>query len=59
MRYACGVRELFSFPNARRVGAAQLLYGSDRPVIEPIATGREAMLQANGADLFARIAVAG
>jgi 6-methylsalicylate decarboxylase len=42
---------------ARRVGAGQLLYGSDRPVIEPIATGREAMLQTNGADLFARIEV--
>jgi len=43
---------------ARTVGAAQLLYGSDRPVIEPIATGREAMLQTNGADLFARIEAA-
>jgi hypothetical protein len=43
---------------ARRVGAGQLLYGSDRAVIEPIATGREAMLQTNGANLFARIEVA-
>lgn len=43
---------------ARTVGPAQLLYGSDRPVIEPIANGREAMLQTNGADLFARIEAA-
>jgi 6-methylsalicylate decarboxylase len=39
---------------ARRVGEGQLLYGSDRPVIEPIATGRENVLQANAASLFAR-----
>ncbi len=38
---------------ARRVGAAQLVYGSDRPVIEPIATGRDLILQANGAGLIA------
>jgi len=42
---------------ARRVGGGQLLYGSDRPVIEPVATGREALLQANGAGLFAGIGV--
>jgi 6-methylsalicylate decarboxylase len=34
---------------ARRVGTEQLLYGSDRPVVEPIANGREAILQANAA----------
>jgi 6-methylsalicylate decarboxylase len=34
---------------ARRVGEGQMLYGSDRPVVEPQATGREALLQANGA----------
>jgi predicted TIM-barrel fold metal-dependent hydrolase len=39
---------------ARRVGETQLLYGSDRPVIEPKATGREALLQRNAAMLFGR-----
>ena len=39
---------------ARRVGAGQLVYGSDRPVVEPTATGREALLAANGARLIAR-----
>ncbi len=34
---------------ARRVGPEQLLYGSDRPVIEPHPTGSEALLKANGA----------
>lgn len=38
---------------ARRVGAEQLVYGSDRPVVEPIPTGREALLQRNGARLLA------
>jgi hypothetical protein len=33
---------------ARRVGAEQLVFGSDRPVIEPVATGRDRMLQAQG-----------
>lgn len=41
---------------ARRVGPNQLVYGSDRPVIEPHPTGREALLQANGARLLARVA---
>ena len=41
----------------RQVGEAQLAYGSDRPVIEPIATGREAVLQTNGAGLIAPIGV--
>jgi 6-methylsalicylate decarboxylase len=40
---------------ARRVGPAQLVYGSDRPVVEPARTGREALLQANGARLMARM----
>jgi predicted TIM-barrel fold metal-dependent hydrolase len=39
---------------ARRVGPEQLVYGSDRPVLEPIATGREVTLQANGARLVSR-----
>jgi hypothetical protein len=43
---------------ARRVGESQLLYGSDRPVIEPILTGREGVLQANAAQLFGRIEAA-
>jgi 6-methylsalicylate decarboxylase len=33
---------------ARQVGTAQLLHGSDRPVAEPVATGREAELRENG-----------
>ena len=37
---------------ARRVGPEQLLYGSDRPVIEPLATGREALLRTNAAILL-------
>jgi predicted TIM-barrel fold metal-dependent hydrolase len=39
---------------ARRVGAGQLVYGSDRPVVEPVVTGREALLAANGARLLER-----
>lgn len=38
---------------ARRVGSSQLVYGSDRPVLEPLPSGREAILQAAAADLFA------
>jgi len=38
---------------ARRVGARQLVYGSDRPVVEPVPTGREHELQANAAELLA------
>ena len=38
---------------ARRVGARQLIYGSDRPVVEPAPTGRERELQANAAELLA------
>jgi hypothetical protein len=39
---------------ARRIGTQQLVYGSDRPVVEPTPTGREAMLAANGATLLER-----
>jgi predicted TIM-barrel fold metal-dependent hydrolase len=39
---------------ARRVGGEQLVYGSDRPVVEPTPTGREALLAGNGAQLLAR-----
>ena len=38
---------------ARQVGESQLIYGSDRPVIEPVHSGREAVLGANAAALFA------
>jgi 6-methylsalicylate decarboxylase len=37
---------------ARWVGPSQLLYGSDRPVIEPVPTGREVELMSNGATLL-------
>jgi 6-methylsalicylate decarboxylase len=43
---------------ARRVGPAQLVYGSDRPVVEPVDTGREAALKRNGARLLAPVWVA-
>jgi 6-methylsalicylate decarboxylase len=42
---------------AGRVGFDQLVYGSDRPVVEPVSTGREAKLQANGARLVEPIGV--
>jgi predicted TIM-barrel fold metal-dependent hydrolase len=38
---------------ACRVGPSQLVYGSDRPVVEPTLTGREPVLAANGARLLA------
>jgi predicted TIM-barrel fold metal-dependent hydrolase len=38
---------------ARRVGAPKLIYGSDRPVLEPVPSGREAILQAGAANLLA------
>jgi hypothetical protein len=34
------------------------VYGSDRPVVEPIPTGWEALLQANGARLVSAIGMA-
>jgi 6-methylsalicylate decarboxylase len=40
---------------ARLVGAAQLVYGSDRPVVQPVPTGQEAWLQANAAGLLAPV----
>jgi predicted TIM-barrel fold metal-dependent hydrolase len=36
---------------ARRVGAEQLVYGSDRPILDPLPTGREALLAENAARL--------
>jgi predicted TIM-barrel fold metal-dependent hydrolase len=42
---------------ARRVGPDQLLYGSDRPVVEPTRSGREAVLQHNGGRLLGTIAI--
>ncbi len=41
-----------------RVGSGQLLYGSDRPVVEPVDTGRDRALQENGARLLVSIEVA-
>ena len=43
---------------ARRVGAGQLLYGSDRPVVEPTRNGREAILSENAEWLAERCGVA-
>jgi hypothetical protein len=40
---------------ARQVGEARLLYGSDRPVIDPILTPRDLGLQRNGGAILARI----
>jgi predicted TIM-barrel fold metal-dependent hydrolase len=42
---------------AARVGEAQLVYGSDRPVIDPQRTGRDRLLQANGARLLTAVHV--
>jgi 6-methylsalicylate decarboxylase len=42
---------------ARRVGELQLVYGSDRPVIEPQPTGRDRLLQTNGGNLFTAVHV--
>ncbi len=42
---------------ARWVGPSQLVYGSDRPVIDPVPTGREAELMANGSQLLSAAAV--
>ena len=42
---------------AHWVGARQLVHGSDRPVVEPIATGREPDLMANAARLLTAGAV--
>jgi predicted TIM-barrel fold metal-dependent hydrolase len=40
---------------ARRVGADRLVYGSDRPVVDPLPTGWEDTLQANGARALATL----
>jgi hypothetical protein len=37
---------------ARWVGPTQLVYGSDRPVIEPVPTGREVELMNNSGALL-------
>ena len=37
---------------AARVGLEQLVYGSDRPVVEPVDSGRDRQLQENGARLL-------
>ncbi len=37
---------------ARRVGESQLIYGSDRPVIEPQTTRQDRLLQLNAGDLL-------
>ncbi len=46
--YGPAAIELFS----RRIGESQLLYGSDRPVVEPEPCGREAILQENATALL-------
>jgi 6-methylsalicylate decarboxylase len=43
---------------ARRVGPSRLVYGSDRPVVEPVVTGRELLLQQNAAQLITTIRMA-
>jgi hypothetical protein len=40
-----------------RVGELQLVYGSDRPVIEPQVTGRDQSLQINAGDLLTMVNV--
>jgi 6-methylsalicylate decarboxylase len=40
---------------AWQVGPEQLVYGSDRPILEPVPTGREGFLRANGARLVAEL----
>lgn len=42
---------------ARRVGEDQLVYGSDRPVIDPQPTGRDRLLKTNGGELLTLTAV--
>ncbi len=44
---------------ARVVGPEQLLYGSDRPVVEPCRTGRDRLLQENAGQLLTRLAPGG
>lgn len=40
---------------ARCVGSAQLVYGSDRPVAEPVPTGHEFALKRNAASLVSLV----
>ncbi|MFL5864984.1 MAG: amidohydrolase [Solirubrobacteraceae bacterium] len=42
---------------ARLVGPAQLVYGSDRPVVEPVVTGRESELMVNAARVLTAVEV--
>ncbi len=42
---------------ARLLGPDRLVYGSDRPVVEPVATGRERELMANAAAVLTAEAV--
>ncbi len=42
---------------ARWVGSDQLVYGSDRPVIEPVQTGREPQLMINAAKFLSHVQV--
>ncbi|MFL5830884.1 MAG: amidohydrolase family protein [Solirubrobacteraceae bacterium] len=43
---------------ARVVGSQQLVYGSDRPVVEPTLTGREAILKTNATRILEPVEVA-
>jgi hypothetical protein len=40
------------------VGPAQLVHGSDRPVVEPVRTGRERALMVNAARVMGAVEVA-
>jgi 6-methylsalicylate decarboxylase len=40
-----------------RVGAGQLVYGSDRPVVEPVDSGQDRAWQENGARLLVPVGV--
>jgi hypothetical protein len=40
-----------------RVGGGQIVYGSDRPVVEPVDSGQDRALQENGAKLLAAVGV--
>jgi hypothetical protein len=44
---------------ARRVGGDQLLYGSDRPVVEPLPTPRDETLRANAARVLIPVEIGG
>jgi predicted TIM-barrel fold metal-dependent hydrolase len=40
---------------ARRVGSDQLVYGSDRPVVEPVPTAADAALRLNAGRLLGQV----